>query len=176
MAELRRQDQQQRARLFDTKLVNPLFNLKQFTGVPEVGLGAMLSVRNLLRGYLLRMPTGQAVARAMGMTPLTAPELEAVASQVVPPPGGEKQVVALRDGGFSRRTPLWYYILAEAAHYHRGRHLGPVGSTIVAETLIGLVRRSEDSILRTKNWKPTLPGEKKNDFTLADLLRLAKVL
>ena len=165
-----------RARLLDTKLVNPLFKLKQLSGQVEVGLGAMLSVRNLLRGYLLRMPTGQAVAKAMKFTPLKASEIEAVAAKVAPPAGGESQLDVVRSTGFSKRTPLWYYVLAEAAHHHRGRHLGPVGSTIIAEVLISLIRRSEDSILRTKNWKPTLPSAKKGTFTLADLLKLARVL
>ena len=63
-----------KARLFDTKLANPLFQLRKVDGQPEVGLGAMLAVRNLLRGYLLRMPTGQAVATAMNLTPMTAAE------------------------------------------------------------------------------------------------------
>ena len=165
-----------RARLFDTKLVNPLFSLKNFIGQPEAGLGAMLAVRNLLRGYLLRIPTGQAVAKAMKFTPLTSSQLESVASKVIPPPGKERQVDVLRSSGFSKRTPLWYYILAEAAHHAKGRHLGPVGSTIVAEVLIGLIEKSEDSILRTEFWKPTLPSAKKGLFTLGDLLRLAGVL
>jgi hypothetical protein len=43
-----------------------------------------------------------------------------------------------------QRTPLWYYILAEAAVLGGSQHLGPVGSTIVAEVLVGLVRRSPD--------------------------------
>lgn len=168
---------QNRARLLDTKLVNPLFKLKTLKGDLEQGLGAMLAVRNLLRGYLLRMPTGQAVAQALKLKPLTATQIEAVASKVKAPTGSkESQVDVLRDTGFSKRTPLWYYILAEAKHYGKGQHLGPVGSTIIAEVLIGLIRRSEDSILRTKNWKPTLPGEKKGKFTLGDLLRLSKVL
>ena len=51
----------------------------------------------------------------------------------------------------------------------------PVGSTIVAEVLIGLVRRSDDSILRTAGWTPTLPVTP-GRFELADLLRFAKVL
>lgn len=165
-----------RARRFDTQLANPLFKLKKLSGVLEEGLGAMLAVRNLLRGYLLRMPTGQAVAKAIGLTPLTPAQLEAVASKVVAPAGAESQLDVLRDSGFSGRTPLWYYILAEAAHHGKGKRLGPVGSTIVAEALIGLIRRSEDSILRTKNWKPTLPSKKKNQFTIEDLLRFAKVL
>jgi hypothetical protein len=164
------------ARLFDTKLVNPLFHLRKETGVEEVGLGAMLAVRNLLRGYLLRMPTGQAIAKAMKITPLTPAEIEAAAAKVTPPAGGESQLEVLRSSGFSKRTPLWYYLLAEAAHHSRGKHLGPVGSTIIAEVLIGLIRRSDNSILRSKGWKPSLPSAKKGTFTLADLLKLAGVL
>lgn len=110
------------------------------------------------------------------MNPLKPSEIEKVASSVKPPTGGEKQVDVLRDSGFSARTPLWYYILAEAAVRAKGQRLGPVGSTIIAEVLIGLIRRSSDSILRTKGWKPTLPSAKKGTFTLADLLRLAGVL
>jgi hypothetical protein len=49
-----------------------------------------------------------------------------------------------------------------------------VGSTIVAEVLIGLVRGSKDSILRKKDWKPVL-GETPGRFTLSDLLALATV-
>jgi hypothetical protein len=163
-----------RARLFDTKLANPLFKLRKFDGTEEAGLGAMLAVRNLLRGYLLRMPTGQALAQAMNLTPLTAAELEDVASQVTPAPGGESQLDVLRSSGFSERTPLWYYILAEAAFHAKGKHLGPVGSTLIAEVLIGLINKSENSILRTMLWEPTLPHTGK--FTLEDLLRFAGVL
>jgi hypothetical protein len=54
--------------------------------------------------------------------------------------------------------------------------LGPVGSTIVAEVLVGLVRRSANSILLAQNWQPTLPSEEPGTFTLTDLLRFAGVL
>ena len=165
-----------KARLFDTKLVNPLFRLKKFDGTVEVGLGAMLAVRNLLRGYLLRMPTGQALATAMNVTPLTAGQLEEVAAAVTPPAGQESQLDVLRSGGFTQRTPLWYYILAEAAFHARGKHLGPLGSTLVAEVLIGLIQKSENSILRNRLWEPTLPMAQNGKFTLADLLRFAGVL
>jgi hypothetical protein len=164
------------ARRIDTQLVEPLFELRFFDGSTLDGERARLAVRNLLRGYLLRMPTGQAVANALKLDPLNPSELEAVASTVEAPEGGERQVDVLREAGFSQRTPLWYYILAEAAAMADGQRLGPVGSTIVAEVLIGLIRRSDDSILRTKGWTPTLPSGKKDTFTLADLLRLAGVL
>ncbi len=164
------------ARRFDTKLANPLFQLRRVDGQPEVGLGAMLAVRNLLRGYLLRMPTGQALATAMNLTPLTVAELEEVASAVTPPAGQESQLDVLRSSGFAERTPLWYYILAEAALHGKGKHLGPLGSTLIAEVLIGLIEKSENSILRSKNWEPTIPSAKKGKFTLEDLLRFAGVL
>jgi len=51
-----------------------------------------------------------------------------------------------------------------------------VGSTIVAEVLIGLIRRSADSILNTPGWRPSLPGAQPGSFELADLLRFAGVL
>ena len=165
-----------RARSFDTRLVNPLFHLTNSTGTEEVGLGAMLAVRNLLRGYLLRMPTGQALAQAMNLTPLTAAEIEEVAAKVDPEPGKESQLDVLRSSGFSERTPLWYYILAEAAFHANGKHLGPVGSTLISEVLIGLINKSENSILRTMFWEPTLPMANKGKFTLEDLLRFAGVL
>lgn len=165
-----------RARRLDTQLVEPLFDLKNFDGTGLPSEIRSLAVRNLLRGYLLRMPTGQAVAKALNVKPLKPAEIEQVAASVTGPDGGEKQVDVVRDSGFLTRTPLWYYILAEAAARGKGQRLGPVGSTILAEVLIGLVRRSDDSILRTKGWKPTLPSSKKGDFTLADLLRLAGVL
>ena len=163
-----------KARLLDTKLVNPLFQLQKTDGTVEVGLGAMLAVRNLLRGYLLRMPTGQALATAMSITPLTPGQLEEVAAAVPADPGKESQLDVLRSSGFNQRTPLWYYILAEAAFHGKGKHLGPLGSTLVAEVLIGLIEKAENSILRNPIWEPTLPFTGK--FKFEDLLRFAGVL
>ncbi len=157
-----------RARRIDTKLSEFLFDLRDIQGLPPLGDGARLAVRNLLRGYLLRMPTGQAVARALGLEPLTPTELEAAASS---PP----QVEALRSGGFVDRTPLWYYVLAEAT-LGGGQRLGPVGSTIVADVLVGLVRHSADSILGQPDWRPTLPSARPGTFELRDLLAFAGVL
>lgn len=166
-----------KARRIDTKLVEPLFELRDVQGNVLPDAAARLAVRNLLRGYLLRLPTGQAVActlrqRLLGVRqiPVLTPEqIEAAA-------GSDEQVQALRDGDFLERTPLWYYVLAEAAALRGGQRLGPVGSTIVAEVLVGLVRRSEHSILRQNNWTPTLPDGSPGPFTLEDLLKFARVL
>jgi nucleoid-associated protein YgaU len=162
-----------KARRVDTKLAAiggaALFNLQNLVGEPEQPQpdASRLAVRNLLRGYRLRIPTGQAVADFLGLPVLTAAEIEAAAST-------PEQVEALQAGGFDERTPLWYYILAEAKH-HGGERLGPVGSTIVAEVLIGLVRRSPDSILRSPGWSPSLPQATPGVFELQDLLRFAGV-
>jgi nucleoid-associated protein YgaU len=159
-----------KARRFDTKLASPgLFDLKNLEGETETpDDGQRLAVRNLLRGYRLRLPTGQAIADLLGLQVLTPGEIEAAASSA-------DQAQILRDAGFLERTPLWYYMLAEASH-GGGERLGPVGSTIVAEVLIGLVVRSQDSILRTPGWIPSLPSTEPGRFELADLLRFAGVL
>jgi hypothetical protein len=152
------------ARRIDTRLVEPLFHLVEL-GKPMPD-EARLAVRNLLRGYLLRIPTGQAVARALNLPVLPAHEIEAVAASV-----SKDQLEAVREAGFSKRTPLWYYVLAESAA-GLSDVLGPVGSTIVAEVLIGLVRGSVDSIFREPGWHPSL-GRVPGRFVLRDLLQLA---
>jgi len=156
-----------RARPVDTGLSDALFGLTAFN--KPMPVEARLPVRNLLRGYMLRLPTGQAVASALNLSVLTPEDIEQVAQSV-----SDEQLAAVRDGEFLERTPLWYYILAEAAATSSGQ-LGPVGSTVVAEVLIGLIRGSKDSILRQNHWKPTL-GQTPDHFTLPDLFELAGVL
>jgi hypothetical protein len=174
-----------KARLIDTRLVEPLFELRDLEGNvigesdPDENAknGARLAVRNLLRGYLLRLPTGQAIANTLRQRLAGVREIPVLtAEQLEEGAASGEQVEALRDGGFLERTPLWYYVLAEAAVLADGQRLGPVGSTIVAEVLVGLVRRSENSILRRRNWAPTLPGGRPGPFTLRDLLDFAGVL
>ncbi len=157
------------ARRLDTQLVEPLFHLTDTLGRRETAGGEdapRLAVRNLLRGYLLRIPTGQAVATALGLTPMTAAAIETAADS-------NAQVAILRESGFNQRTPLWYYILAEAnAPEAQGNRLGPVGSRLLAEVFVGLVLRSEDSILRSRDpWRPTVGSNGR--FDLPDLLTLA---
>jgi hypothetical protein len=166
-----------RARRIDTKLVEPLFRLPDLEGEPHQGDRARLAVRNLLRGYLLRLPTGQAIARTLRQRLSGVRDIPALTPQQIRNgAASQRQVQVLEDAGFLQRTPLWYYILAEAAVLEDGQRLGPVGSTIVAEVLVGLARRSENSILVIQRWEPTLPSTQPGTFTLPDLLRLATVL
>ncbi|CDZ57298.1 peroxidase family protein [Neorhizobium galegae] len=122
---------------------------------------ANLAFRNLRRGVQIGLPSGQDVCRAMGLTPMTP---EQVAK-------GQDGKVAERHG-LHIKTPLWYYVLKEAQHYHQGERLGPMASTIVAETFLGLVHGDHESFLWLRsNWKPELPGATAGHFTMADLIR-----
>lgn len=95
----------------------------------------MLPQRNLLRQLTWGLPSGQAVARAMGVAPLGRSNLSEIAGVWAP---------------FGSSTPLWYYILAEAKATTNGITLGPVGGRIVTETLIGLMRADPNSYLAAK--------------------------
>lgn len=127
----------------------------------EDARGAVLPFRNLKRGVQLGLPSGQDVARAMGVAPMSKADLEK----------GEDGA-ALKQAGLGATTPLWYYILKEAAELGKGERLGPVGSTIIAETFLGLVHGDQNSFLwQRQNWKPELPSDEPGTFTMVDLLK-----
>jgi hypothetical protein len=73
------------------------------------------------------------------------------------------------DLGFDTMTPLWFYILEDAGVKHGGQRLGDVGSRLVVETFHGLVEGSDRSILGEPDWKPTLPAQHADRFTMKDL-------
>ena len=119
--------------------------------------------RNLKRGVMLGLPSGQDVATAMTIpNPLTPDEIAT----------GPDGAVAKKHG-LHLKTPLWYYILKEAEQRGNGERLGPVGATIIAEVFVGLVHGDHRSYiwLKGKNWKPELPSQTPGEFTMADLLR-----
>jgi hypothetical protein len=169
------------SRPIDTRLTAKLFDLMREQGVRLEEWKKNLVLRNLLRGYYLRIPTGQAVAAAMQKKmPEIIPLTPAQIGSAIP----SRQYDILQEAQLLERTPLWFYILAEAQVDNCGKHLGPVGSVIVAETLIGMLRHSEESIwpwpkegeanLPEPNWTPHL-GQTPDQFTLEDLLRFAQV-
>jgi hypothetical protein len=122
-----------------------------------------LAVRNLLRGLRLGLPSGQDVARAMGIDPLPDDQLLA---------GLELPEEALAD--LAGHAPLWYYVLKEAELLAGAAHLGPVGGRIVAEVLIGLLAGDPLSYLGVNpNWTPRLPAATAGAFTLSDIINIA---
>jgi hypothetical protein len=141
-----------------------------------------LARRNLRRGYQLSLPTGQALARALGMeNTLTAAELGQGKGDAVDQ--------ALTKGGFYDKTPLWFYILKEAEVREGGERLGELGSRIVAETFIGVLLTDPESYLsQAPDWNPSKPvpdaggpltfkdgDTTKTIGTIGDLLRFAGV-
>jgi hypothetical protein len=57
--------------------------------------------------------------------------------------------------GWTRETPLWYYILRESAVTTSGNHLGPVGGRIVAEVIATLLDRDLASVrFAGPEWQP----------------------
>jgi hypothetical protein len=129
-----------------------------------------IPVRNLLRGYALGLPTGEEVAEWMGETPLTQAEIAS----------GQEQW--LNSPCLKGRTPLWFYVLKEAELKCDGNRLGRVGSLIVAETLVGLIKNSQYSILDGSGWHPSLAygragsGTEPVLFKMVDLLNYADLV
>ncbi len=162
------------ARLIDPRLSLGLFRLG-FDGLPDSAMMSRLTQRNLLRGHLFSIPTGQAVAEQFGIRPMDEAEVL----------GDDDNIAeAIRIGGFEKRTPLWYYILQEAKVQTGGRTLGAVGSRLVAETIVGLLKADPNSYLRNQH-HPAVTGKgiavTSGDRTttvasLADIVRFAGVL
>lgn len=141
-------DRLQYARRIDRNLATPLLALP-----PELAGGELtdLARRDLTRGALLGLPSGQAVALAMGVEPLDDEDLD------------------LPGGGLA---PLWYYVLREAELHDAGRTLGTVGSRIVAEVFAGAIAADPSSYLsNAPGWQPVLPSARPGQFTMADLIR-----
>ena len=110
-----------------------------------------LPERTLRRGMLLELPSGQDVARLLGVPPI--PDADLFADN------------GLR-AAFRSSAPLWYYILREAKLVAGGQQLGPVGATIVAEVIIGLLWSDAQSYLRRQpTWTPQFGN------TLGELVR-----
>jgi hypothetical protein len=127
----------QHCKKIDGKLVRALIELPEaVTGECEIEDYHSLAVRDLQRGQGVGLPSGESVARHMGIAPLT----------------GEQ--VGIASAGWSGETPLWFYILREANACTGGNLLGPVGGRIVAEVLVGLIDADATSFRHNKqDWK-----------------------
>ncbi|NMF63748.1 peroxidase family protein [Brasilonema octagenarum] len=165
------------ARKIDTHLAFPLSDLinegegEQSDAIKQ--LLKHLAKRNLLRGYFLSIPTGQSLADKLGVKKLTADELKrgnsADINQALEP--------------FLEKTPAWYYILKESEVRANGDSLGEVGSRIVAETIIGLIKNDPSSYLNegeyNRVWDPSKGVKLPNGGeirVIGDFLKFAGVL
>jgi hypothetical protein len=110
------------------------------------------------------------MANAFGLTPMTAAEL----TQGLP--AAEVTVLNSTGGLLLKKTPLWYYVLREAAVVGAGNQLGPVGGRIVAETFVRILKRDASSYVNVPGgFAPMLPSVAPGDFTVADLIAFSGV-
>ncbi len=131
--------------------------------MPEamVGTTAMpeyhsLACRDLVRGSALSLPSGESVAKRLGVHALTREE------------------AGLQQYGWNNETPLWYYVLKEAEILENGERLGPVGARIVADVLVALIDNDPMSYRKVDpNWTPAFSDDNSGIFTSEQLVRFA---
>lgn len=143
----------------DTKLSTPLFHLppKTVRGPEDI---LSLAQRNLLRHLTWSLPSGQAIAKKLGLPRLSADQLADIGRVYAP---------------FATSTPLWFYVLREAELLGAGKRLGPLGGLLVGGTLTGLLLADSNCYLNAApGWKPTL-GSTPGKFAMTDLLDYAGV-
>lgn len=124
------------ARKIDASIALPLTTLLNETAERPF---KHLARRNLYRGCLLNLPTAQGLLDALDDDGIVLTRL--TREQLLSGPTG----TAVTTGGFEDATPLWFYILKEAEALESGERLGPLGTLIVAETLVGLVANDPGS-------------------------------
>lgn len=169
----------------DTSVVTPLSVLPASVA-PDAP--PSLPQRNLLRGFELGLPTGQRVAKAMGVKPLS--DADIVIGKAVDMPKGKDVRGSLESldelAMFRGNTPLWTYILAEAARTRTKvpipvsprmevttPQLGEVGGRIVGEVFLGMLFGDNDSFLSADpEWQPSIKASK-DIFSLRDIVAYA---
>lgn len=181
----------------DTSLVDPLAHLPFSVGqnIPS------LAKRNLLRGLRMGLPSGQAVARYMGLDPIPDDALRV--GKAIADDAATNPLLTGISPEFQNNAPLWYYILAEAQQEVQKAakalpgnlseealakekeridqipvRLGPVGGRIVGEVFVGLLFGDSHSYLRQyPGWKPIkefCSGAHQDQFGIVDLIAQAQ--
>jgi hypothetical protein len=142
----------QRAKRIDMRLARALIELPPELSGVEPGDGySSLAARDLARGPMAGLASGEAIARELGIVSLDA------------------ETIGLAADGWQYETPLWLYVLREAEILCGGEQLGPVGGRIVGEVIVGLLDHDRESFSAIDPaWQPWLAGD--GTFSLADVL------
>jgi hypothetical protein len=175
-------DRVQLAYSIDTSLVEPLGELPQSVAGDEAQDQPdlkSLAFRNLTRGALLHLATGQEAVAALNhrrghRQPIRPLRDQEILIGPVSGPADEVKAIAEVDPAFAGKCPLWTYVLAEARHHriNGGKaQLTGVGGRLVAEVFVGLLARDGTSFLHQPDWKPYLAG--RQTFSLVDFVKLA---
>ena len=131
----------------EMEAINPFIVGSLYSLPPVVATGLpSLAQRNLDRGCLYGLPSGQDLARAMGIA-----EDEILAHSkgnlnfVTINPAITPEQIAILTQQFGEQTPLFYYILMEAYVFTNGQSLGPLGSAIVGGVFLSLMYQNPES-------------------------------
>jgi hypothetical protein len=168
----------QKAYKIDTSLVSPLRNLPARVATNP----SILALRNLERGATFELPSGQDVARALGVVPIPDDELVIGKATEDDP----KTPIAQVAPGFAGNAPLWTYVLSEAQvtswkNAAPGTkkddipiRLGPVGGRLIAEVFAALLVGDPTSYLNAPSrFTPSPAFTHNNAFGLAELINAA---
>ena len=156
----------------DSSLVNPLGHLPPSIG----GTVPSLAFRNLQRGVTMGIPSGQAVAKKMGLPVIPDEKLKVGKANE----DGETKnpSIATLHPAFKNNAPLWFYILAEAQQAFKNNdtpiHMGPVGGRIVGEVFVGIMQGDKHSFIsQDPLWEPLEIFKKNGKFGIAELISAA---
>lgn len=127
-----------------------------------------LAFRNLLRGYVLGLPSGQDIAKALKdkgyHIPARGPDMSKLDGWECMDNRWQKKL--------EKHTPLFLYLMAEAGQHGKGERLGPVASAILLEVFITMLKECDESILTdTHGWQPDPCITQDGNLTLADIVR-----
>ena len=157
----------------DTSLVNPLGTLP-----PNIAKSMVsLAERNLRRGLSMGLPSGQAVARNMGLDVI--PDNNLRIGKSTEEDFEKNPKITDISPEFKDNAPLWYYILAESQQNFKNNDsnlfLGPVGGRIVGEVFVGLLIGDTHSYLRQQpSWRPIPEFTREGKFGIPELILQAK--
>ena len=157
------------SKAIDHLLANELVALPERVVGPDAGGQDFLSLafRNLLRGYVLGLPSGQRVAAALAERGYPIDPAQDLEFGNIPRWDGLDEDLRNK---LAEHTPLFFYLMREAGVRGSGNRLGPVGSAILME-VFGAMLVHCDTFLRANRWQPDPNIARNGNLTLADIVR-----
>ncbi len=151
--------EQFRGNRIDGKVTSKVFDLPESAIPDDIKFVSNLVQRNLVRSSQVGVCAGEDLAAAYeahdtakGVSPIRVKPLD---PKIVEPKEASWPLYKQDLNGFPTetfRTPLWYYILREAQHHGTATEskLGPLGSRLVGEVLLGAIHWQEVSVFKAE--------------------------
>lgn len=133
-----------------------------------------LSQRNLRRGFLFNIPSGQEIIDELEATGVASFHKLQIGDLLAFLPRELQHAFVEQD--LLNHTPLWYYLMKESEVQEKGERLGELGSWLVGKTFSWLIAHSPVSIIQD-NWTPndSIVAGLRNVRTVVDFLIYAGV-